>query len=141
MMSMASAAVSSELDELDEFVATRADTELPISRDEEQSGHNWDAVVNQLIEWADPAQPTEDGVDAPSRTTLELAANLMETLKKEGHRCPDRTTRDPNGGILFEYRHQGTALVFHVWDDGLVDASVFRQTELTHRVTILAPGD
>jgi hypothetical protein len=85
-----------------DFVVTGVDTELPISRDDGQSSQDsWDAVVNQLIEWANPRPLIDDGVDAPTRITLMLAGQLVGALKHADREAPARMRRDPNGGILF----------------------------------------
>jgi len=117
---------------LDELVPTTADVEWPAC--DAQQGEQWQQVLDQLIDWAlQPELIADEGIDAPSRKTLRLAARLAIALRDAGRPTPDRIVPDPNGGLVFVYEVANGASEFHIWDDGSVDYCIFDDTRLVSR--------
>src|SRR5260221_10403479 len=102
---------------VDGFVSTKADTGSPITRNGiagEQGDEHWQNLINQLIEWAVyPELVADEGIDAPSRDTVQLAAELALTLKRAGIDCPESIVLDPNGGVVFQYWPRNAPVVYN----------------------------
>ena len=91
----------------DDFVPTRADMESPATwkrLGDSQANERWQALLDHLIEWgSNAACLADDGIDPPSRDTVQWAAQVILALRDSGLRCPDSIVPDPNGGIVIEY--------------------------------------
>lgn len=106
-------------------VPTKVDFEALMSAD--QSREAWQSLIDQvLLAWlSDPSIVSDDGVDAPSGTTIRLAIDYAESFRDEGKTPPDSIVPDANGGIIFRRRRGGLTEVIHVWDDGTVEYQQF----------------
>jgi hypothetical protein len=126
---------------VDEFVPTKADTESPITRKgvaDEQGDEGWQNLINQLIEWGiSPDSIADEGIEAPSRNTVQLTADLALALKRAGFDCPDAMVPDPNGGIVLEYGTRNASIAYHVWHDGTIDRCTFNGPRLMERSRLL----
>jgi hypothetical protein len=119
-------------------VRTNVDAETPSSRGGSPEVVNRDAwqrlIDYQLIEWGWDADQFEDeGIEPPTRDTIQLAIAVAEKLRDAGLAAPNSVVPDANGGIVFERRETDLAEVFHVWDDGTIEYQCFRGTRLIER--------
>jgi hypothetical protein len=123
---------------LPDVVETAADTDSPLNHDAEEKGRwrqRWRELIDhQLIEWGRTPDALEDeGVEAPSPAIVRQAIQVAQGLSGRGSPPPDFVTIDPNGGIVFERRENGTAEVVHVWEDGIVEYCRFQGRSLVAR--------
>ena len=123
---------------LGDAVPTHVDAESPITRDhdrEDVAGETWQTFIDQqLIEWGrEPSQIEDEGIEPPSRGTIQQAVLLAQSLRDAGFTPPDSIVPDPNGGIVFERREKDVSEVFHVWDDGTVEYCGFQGARLVER--------
>ena len=95
----------------------------------------WQKLIDyQLIEWGWNTEDFDDeGIEPPTRDTIQLAIALAEGLRDNGLIAPDSVVPDANGGLVFERRENDVAEVFHVWDDGTVEYQCFHGTRLIER--------
>ena len=95
----------------------------------------WQEVIDyKLIEWGRNTELFDDeGVEPPTRDTLQLAIALAEGLRDGGLAAPDSVVLDVNGGIVFERRENDVSEVFYVWDDGEIEYQRFHGTRLIER--------
>ena len=119
---------------------TNADTESPITRDDNSNIHaadGWQHLIDQhLTRWEATSLAFDDeGIEPPSWEIIRLAIHLAERCRDLGWAAPDCVVPDPNGGIVFERRENGLSEVLHVWDDGTVERQLFRGTRLVERET------
>ncbi len=123
-------------------VSTNADTQLPVMSIEagfQAARTAWQRLIDfSLIEWGrDPDRFTDEGVEAPDGQIIALAIAVAERYRDQGYAAPDSVVPDPNGGIVFERRENGSSEVIHVWDDGHVEYMRFEGTRLVARETLL----
>src|SRR5215210_6655324 len=85
-------------------VHTRADTESLMSGS--ASKEKWQALIDRtLILWLDdPSLVADDGIEAPTGTTLRLALDYAESFRDQGRAPADAIVPDANGGIILR-RH------------------------------------
>lgn len=119
-------------------VGTNVDSATPSLRGvspEAASRDTWQKLIDyQLIEWGwNPEQFADEGIDPPTRDTVQLAIGLAESLRDAGLAVPSSVVPDANGGIVFERREKDLAEVFHVWDDGTIEYQCFHGTRLIER--------
>jgi hypothetical protein len=95
----------------------------------------WQRLIDyQLNEWKwDTDQFEDEGIEALTRDTIQLAIAVAEKLRDAGLAPPDSVVPDANGGIVFERREKDVSEVFHVWDDGTIEYQCFHGTRLTER--------
>ena len=95
----------------------------------------WQMVIDrQLIEWGrDPARLADEGVDPPTKETIQRAIRLAEAFRDEGSPSPNSVVLDPNGGIVFERREKDLVEACHLWDDGAVEYQRFEGERLVER--------
>ena len=95
----------------------------------------WQRLIDyHLIEWGwNTHQFEDDGIEPPSRDTVQLAIRVAEKLRDAGFPGPNSVVPDANGGIVFERREKDVVEVFHVWDDGTIDYQCFHGTRLIER--------
>jgi hypothetical protein len=79
-------------------------------------------------------------VEAPDGQIIGLAIAVAEWFRDQGDPAPDSVVPDPNGGIVFERRENGSSEVVQIWDDGHVEYMRFEGTRLVARETLLV-GD
>ena len=123
-------------------VSTNADTDSPVTStdaDSQAARAAWQRLIDfSLIEWGrDPDRFTDEGVEAPDGQILGLAIHVAERFRDQGDPAPDSVVPDPNGGIVFERRENGSSEVVHIWDDGHVEYMRFEGTRLVDRETLL----
>ena len=121
-----------------ESVRTSADAATPKMRSDApdmSAGEAWQRLIDyQLIQWSSNTHQFEDdGIEPPSRDTVQLAIRLAETLRDAGFPAPNNAVPDTNGGIVFERREKNVVEFFHVWDDGTIDYQRFHGTQLIER--------
>jgi hypothetical protein len=112
--------------------------ELLDARDDEwrrAAREGWQEIIDRkLIEWGrDPARLEDEGVEPPTKETLQRAIHLAEAFRDEGLPNPNSVVADPNGGIVFERRERNMSEVFHLWDDGSMEYQRFEGTRLVER--------
>ena len=95
----------------------------------------WQQLINQqLIEWGrDAGQFEDEGVEPPTRATVQRAIDVARKLSDAGLPAPNSVVPDANGGIVFERREKDCVAVIHVWDDGMVEYQRFHGTRLIER--------
>ncbi|MCE9529527.1 MAG: hypothetical protein K8T89_00070 [Planctomycetes bacterium] len=105
--------------------------------DERASREHWQVIIDRkLIEWGrDLESLADEGVEPPTKETIQKAIHLAEAFRDEGFPPPDSVVADPNGGIVFERRERNVAEVCHLWDDGTVEYQRFQDTQLVDRRT------
>lgn len=115
-------------------VRTDADTQSPMSRDDD-AYEKWHTLIDYtLVDWAlEPGQFDDEEIEPPTRQTVAQAIELAKRLQNMGLAPPDSVVPDPNGGIVFERRENGVCEVLHVWDDGTVEYQRFQGTHLVER--------
>ena len=98
----------------------------------------WQHLIDyRLIDWgSNPNQLADDGVDPPSRETIDRAISLAKRFQQRGFPPPDSVVPDANGGIVFERREQDIAEVLHIWDDGTAEYQQFHGTRLVERTSL-----
>lgn len=126
---------------LSNVVSTNADTDSPITQNRsgaETARQAWQELIDEkLIEWGrNTRQFDDEGLEPPSRKTVRLAIQAAEQFRDAGYPPPNCVVPDPNGGIVFELRQNGSAEVVHVWDDGTVEYQQFRGARLVARRTL-----
>jgi len=99
----------------------------------------WKRFLDLLqFEWQpDRDALADDGVEAPSLQTIEIAYQLAKSFMDSGKPAPDKLVRDPNGGIVFSRRVGSWSEVLHVWDDGEAEVQVFDGATLIRRHPLL----
>lgn len=121
---------------IESAVETSADRDLPItSHAKIRWRADWQKLIDKhLTEWLrDPELVADEGVDPPSTTILRLAIDYAERFRDDGFPPPGNVVPDPDGGIVFERRHNGTREVFHFWDDGSIEYALFSGGRLVQR--------
>jgi hypothetical protein len=123
-------------------VSTNADTDSPVTStdaDSQAARAAWQRLIDfSLIEWGrDPDRFTDEGMEAPDGQIIGLAIAVAERFRDQGDAAPDSVVPDPNGGIVFERRENGSSEVVHIWDDGHVEYMRFEGTRLVSRETLL----
>jgi hypothetical protein len=123
-------------------VSTNADTQLPVMSADasiQAARAAWQRLIDfSLIEWGrDPDRFTDEGVEAPDGEIVRLAIAVAERFRDQGDPAPNSVVPDPNGGIVFERRENGSSEVVHIWDDGHVEYMRFEGTRLVARETLL----
>jgi hypothetical protein len=123
-------------------VSTNADTDSPVTStdaDSQAARAAWQRLIDfSLIEWGrDRDRFTDEGMEVPDAQILGLAIDVAERFRDQGYPAPDSVVPDPNGGIVFERRENGSSEVVHVWDDGHVEYMRFEGTRLVSRETLL----
>lgn len=121
-----------------EAVPTNVDTESPMSSDHargEESREKWESLIDdRLIEWAlDPSQLDDEGIEPPTRQTIQQAIILARKLRDAGLSAPDSLVPDPDGGIVFACRGEDTSEEWHIWDGETVEYLRFQGTQLVER--------
>jgi hypothetical protein len=119
-------------------VWTNVDVTTPTSRGDSPETANregWQRLIDyQLIEWGWNTDQFEDeGIEPPTRDTVQLAIDVAEKLRDAGLSSPNSVVPDVNGGIVFERREKDVIEVFHVWDDGTIEYQCFHGTRLIER--------
>ena len=119
-------------------VRTNVDAATPSSRGvspETVNREGWQHLIDyQLIEWGwDTDQFEDEGIEPPTRDTVQLAIAVAEKLRDAGLAAPNSIVSDANGGIVFERREKDVIEVFYVWDDGTIEYQCFHGTRLTER--------
>lgn len=119
-------------------VDTGADRDLPATSDTRSRWRtDWQNLIDQLTKWLQNPELVEDeGVDPPSTTILRLAIDYAERFRDEGFPPPGKIMPDPDGGIIFERRHNGTREEFHFWDDGSIEYVLFSGGRLVERCEV-----
>lgn len=146
---------------LENVVCTRVDAETSISRREGviaqdqptyadpasvirgeerllASREAWQRVIDhKLIEWGSaPSQLEDEGIDPPTKNTIQRAIRLAQAYQEEGRPAPDRVVPDPNGGIVFERQEQDVSEVLYIWEDGTTEYQRFQDARLVERRTL-----
>lgn len=95
----------------------------------------WQQLIDyRLIEWGlNTEQLDDEGIEPPTRNTIQLAIAAAETLRDAGLAAPNSVVPDANGGIVFERRENDVTEVFHVWDDGTIEYQHFHGARLIER--------
>lgn len=103
----------------------------------------WQRFIDHtLIEWGrNPGQLEDEGIDPPSKETIQRAIHLAQDCKKQGLPPPDSVVPDPNGGIVFERRKKSLSEVLHLWEDGSVEYQRFMGHRLVERRAIQISSD
>ncbi len=119
-------------------VGTNVDAATPSSRGvspEDAHRDAWQRLIDyRLIEWGwDTEQLEDEGIEPPTRDTIQLAIALAEKLRDAALAAPNSVVPDANGGIVFELRKNDVIEVFHVWDDGATEYQCFHGTRLIER--------
>ncbi len=100
-----------------------------------QNSEGWQAIIaGPLAEWEkDPSRLEDDGIEAPSRETIQRAAGVARELCAAGLLAPQRVAATGDGGIVFA-RQEGSSLSnIEVAADGSVELTVFRDSRLVSR--------
>ena len=119
-------------------VRTNVGAATPTSRGGSRDPANreaWQHLIDyRLIEWGwNTGQFEDEGIEPPTRDTVQLAIAVAEKLRDAGLSAPNSVVPDANGGIVFERREKEVIEVFHVWDDGTIEYQYFRGTRLIER--------
>ncbi len=78
----------------------------------------WSIVESTLLRWKqDPSLLDEEGMENPSRDTIDRAILLASNLLTTRQRPPTNIVSNANGGIVFE-RHQGATYESIEIDEG-----------------------
>lgn len=138
MTTMLSESRSSISPEVSSPVDTGADTQSPVRTYADDEGLNraaWQNLIDhKLIEWGrNPNQFADEDVEPISGKIVRTAIMLAQTWRDEDLAPPHSVAPDPNGGIVFERRHDNKTEVFHLWDDGTVEYQQFLGARLISR--------
>jgi len=103
--------------------------------DREAQRARWNGFLEgQLTEWErNPALLAEDGLEAPSPSTIALARQVGGALRDNGWEPPQRVAPDGEGAIVFE---PGNGPIFEsvaIQADGMVELTIFCDGRLTAR--------
>ena len=98
----------------------------------------WQKLIDsELVEWGrDPAQLDDEGVETPSRETIDRACRLAITLREAGWSAPQRIVASADGGIVFERWSQTGLSQIDVRDCGGVAFTVFQQGRMIAHVVL-----
>ena len=123
---------------LPEAVTTNVATESPVTRDygrEDAARDAWQNLIDdQLIEWGrDPSQLDDEGTEAPSKDTIQLAIWLAGTLSQRGLPAPTRIVPDAHGGIVFELEGKNVFESIRISPDANVEYCAFQNCRLVER--------
>ncbi len=117
-------------------VPTGADTGSPVTRKADPAAREkWQEIIDYiLIEWGcDPGQFEDEGIEPPSRRTIQLAINVARSLREAGLAPPIRVVPDAHGGIVFERQEKEVFETFRISADGSLESCLFQNTRLVHR--------
>jgi hypothetical protein len=125
-------------------VDTGADAESTVSGQNEQAVRRheaerqrelWqEAIDRRLIEWGrDPTQLEDDGLEAPSISTISLASKVAVSLRDLGCPAPTNVVPDTDRGIVFERREGSTFESFRIMRDGIIDYARLENFHLVER--------
>jgi hypothetical protein len=93
----------------------------------------WASVLAMLRGWqGDPAQRADEGVEAPSLSTIRAVIDVAERFAAQGIAPPDDVTSDADGGIILRRRQDDVSEEFQVSDDG-IEYRCFAGTRLVER--------
>lgn len=124
---------------LREAVSTGVGNEEPvITRDygrKDKACEKWQLLIDyQLIEWGrDPSQLEDEGIQPPSKSTIQLAIWLADRLSKLGLPAPTRIVPDAHGGIVFERRERNVFESIRLSADASAEYCVFENSRLIER--------
>ena len=99
------------------------------------TGQDWQAVVSgRLAEWErNPRQLEDDGIVAPSRETIQRAADIARELCALGLAAPQRVAATGDGGIVFARQEGAFFSNIEVMGDGSAELTVYRDSRLVSR--------
>jgi hypothetical protein len=95
----------------------------------------WQELIDkQLSAWArDPHQLADEGVEAPSPATIQLAIDVASVLCEQSVEAPDRVVPTGDGGIVFRWRCAGFTWTLELDDDGSLETVLMDNSHLVCR--------
>jgi hypothetical protein len=100
-----------------------------------ENARGWQAILSgRLAEWErDPGRLDDDGVEAPSRETIERAAAVARNLCAAGLPAPHRVAATGDGGVVFARQDGPLFSNIEVTGEGVVELTVFQDARLVSR--------
>lgn len=95
----------------------------------------WQTVLEKWL-WAwerDPSQLEDDGIIAPSRETIERAADVAQRLRDLGLLAPRRVAATGDGGIVFAWETKPVLSTLEIDPDGSLEVAVFQNARVVSR--------
>jgi hypothetical protein len=107
----------------------------PVTGSAGEEQHNgWQAIVEQLCRWTrDPAQLSDEEVEAPTSEVLAMATAVAEVLRDAGVEPPDHLVPNGDGGIVFRWRSGQRAWSIELDSDGSLESYLLQQGKLVWR--------
>ena len=95
----------------------------------------WQELIDkQFASWAsDPQQLSDDGLEAPSVGTVQLATNIASVLRDQIVDVPDRVVPNGDGGIVFRWRSGDFTWSLEVDVDGSLETTLMEHERLLCR--------
>ncbi len=100
-----------------------------------RNSSDWQTIINgPLKEWGqDPSQLEDDGIEPPTRESVQRAADVARNLSAAGLPAPQRVAATGEGGIVFARQEGAYFSNIEVAADGSVELTVFRESKLVSR--------
>jgi hypothetical protein len=95
----------------------------------------WQELIGkQFSSWArDPQQLGDDGIEAPSAETVQLAMNIARVLRDQNVESPDRVVPNGDGGIVFRWQSGDFTWSLELDADGSLETSLMEHDNLRCR--------
>ena len=108
---------------------------MPPTSDGPAERGGWQAVIEgQLAEWEkDPSVLEDEGIEPPTRETLQLAAQIARDLCAAGLPAPQRVSSTGDGGIVFTRQEGPLFSTIEVASDRSVELIVLKDYRVVSR--------
>ena len=113
------------------YSENRPQFKLPASNlvdEDEVVNDAWERALSTLKQWRDDPSDLEDDADmAPSRSTIQLAQLIAETLRAKGSLPPTRVMANGEAGIAFEWTAGVLRRLWEIDEHHIVEMSTYNK--------------